>query len=179
MGKTGHLTVSEIKQILKNKHIDYFVETGTYLGDSTLEASKVFKHVHTIEIMPLLYEQAKNKLNQRANITFHLGDTITILPGIADGIKDGCVWFIDAHQSGPETGNNGVCVPLLAELNIILGGIGKLNKSHIFIIDDVRLFSAFWDWADVSLQSIEKCFQGKNIIIKDKAVVNDRFIIYI
>jgi hypothetical protein len=179
MGKTGHLTVEELTGIIKNARPDYFVETGTYLGDSTLEASKVFKHVHTIEIVPELREKAMEKCKNSDNITFHQGDTVLLLPEIVKSLKEHCcVWFLDAHQSGHDTSNNGTWVPLLTELEIILDNIDTTLR-HVFIIDDVRLFSAHWDWANISLQSIEKCFKDRYISVSSKSVLNDRFILHL
>jgi hypothetical protein len=180
MGKTGHLTQPEIKEIVDNKKVSTLVETGTYLGDSTVEASKYFDTVHTIEIVPDLHEKAKAKCKGIENIVFHLGDTVQLLPKIVEDVKNsGCVWFLDAHQSGPETGNNGQWVPLLKELNLILDSIKDSTFDHIFVIDDVRLFSAHWDWAEVSIQSIEKCFVEHGISMKNKLLMNDRYIVYV
>jgi len=181
MGRTGHLLESEIRNIIHNKTVNNFIETGTYLGNSSSEASKVFDTVDTIEIVPELHEQAKVNCANLKNITFHLGDTLQLLPDIIRDVisrGSGCVWFLDAHQSGAETGNNGIRVPLLNEINIILDGIQQ-DQDHIFIIDDVRLFSAYWDWNEISLQSINECFKRRNIVIKNKSLINDRYIIYI
>ncbi len=176
MGITGPLTEKEIKSIVGDFSITTFVETGTYLGDSTLSASQVFDRVHTIEIQHALHEQAKAKCSAQSNITFHHGDSVNILSQIVKECGNGGVfWFLDAHQSGPESGNNGTFVPLLEELNAILENI---SGTHIFVIDDVRLFSAFWDWEGISFQSIEQCFKKYDVNIQRKTVSNDRFILY-
>ena len=178
MGKTGHLTQEEINGIIEDRKLDNFIETGTYLGDSTLEASKVFTTVHTMEIVPDLQRQAIEKCSSANNIHFHLGDTVKLLPDIVQNLTGGCLWFLDAHQSGPETSNNGVHVPLLHELDIILDNMNRSDE-HVFIIDDVRLFSAYWDWANISIQSIIQKFSSRDLKITRKNISNDRLVIYL
>lgn len=185
MGKTGHLTCIELKEIVDgvsfpDRKVDCFVETGTYMGQSTLSASKVFDTVHTIEIVEDLQIKARNKCKDADNIFFHLGDTVQLLPAIVNGLADeqkGVLWFLDAHQSGADTSNNGEWVPLLKELNIILDGLNR-KAVNIFVIDDVRLFSKHWDWEGISLGSIKKCFENHNIRTQSELLKNDRFIIY-
>jgi len=179
MGKTGLLTQEELQDIIKDKKIKVMLETGTYLGDSTLEGSKMFEHVHTIEIVPELREQAIEKCKDRDNITFHLGDTVKLLPNIVDEIREPCLWFLDAHQSGPETSNNGEeWVPLLKELAAILEHMNR-DVDNVFTIDDVRLFSKHWDWEGVSIKSIEECFRVHGVEIKYRRIKNDRFTVYV
>jgi hypothetical protein len=179
MGKFGHLTVEEIKEITEEKEFECLIETGTYLADSTIEASKCFDTVYTIEIVDKLYDQAKERCKDITNIVFHLGDTIKLLPDIINKVYGlNCVWFLDAHQSGPDTSNNGKWVPLLDELNIILRNFDR-SKYHIFIIDDVRLFSAHWDWSGISVSSIEQQFKNYNINVIYSKLMNDRFILYV
>ena len=180
MGKTGYLTENEIYQILSTcgiskEDIPYFVETGTYHGDSTREAAKVFENVHTIEIMDDLWSEnvSTNKELGIDNIECHHGDSLVTLPSIVKSIDKPCFWFLDAHQSGPDTGNNGEWVPLLKELDIILG-----NKVEgIFVIDDVRLFSKHWDWAAVSLESISNLFGKHGYDVSESYLMNDRYIL--
>ncbi len=182
MGKTGHLTGTEMKEIIWDKNIDCFVETGTYKGDSTLEAAKLFDTVHTIEIMEDLYKASKERFGQsKSHITSYLGDSVKLLPEIAKSINSGCVWFLDAHQSGPDTGNNGVYVPLLKELEVILDNFDNA-VDHIFIIDDLRFFSRSGnrplDWSDISFASIGKCFVDRKVPVKSQSVMNDRYILF-
>lgn len=175
MGKTGKLTIEELTDYLSGRvDIKTFVETGTYLGDSTEVASYVFERVESIEICQDLYNKASQKLTS-PRIKLHLGDTVQLLPDIVKTIDAPCMWFLDAHQSGPETQNNGQWVPLLNELDIILRS--RKEYHDIFVIDDVRLFSAHWDWADVSLESIQDIFKRYGIPIVNKFVKNDRFVL--
>lgn len=75
-------------------------------------------------------------------------------------------------------------VPLLEELKIIKDSNHK--KEILIIIDDLDLFEKkikFADWSNVSLNSIEKIFQGreiqiKKILSKDKNLKKNMLLIY-
>lgn len=185
MGKGGHLTREELTNILNGNTAQYFIESGTYLGHSTHAASHLFEHVYTIELKHELSFHAQERCKDRTNISFHIGDSVNILPVICDIIlplhNGSYVWFLDAHQSGSETSNNGKWVPLMDELRILCKKISQYNNEqrHIFIIDDVRLFGEHWDWKEVSIQGICKTIYENGLNIKSKNILNDRFIIYI
>lgn len=184
MGKYGHLTTQEIHEILDMvgiQHVpDYFVETGTYMGHSTLEASRVFSQVYTIELNEQLIDIAKQRCKDVNNIIFLRGDSLQLLPTTFVPNASYC-WFLDAHQSGSDTCNNGIGVPLLQEIELILKFIynhkPKQSQSHLFIIDDVRLFSQN-DWLGVSIPTMRKLFEQYNISIIDEYIYNDRYIVH-
>lgn len=192
MGIYGELTESEIKEIILNcrckvSEFRSFLETGTYKGHSVHNAAYIFPDNHTIEINPQLYNEARKngedlKLN---NVTYYLADTTEILPQLVKNvIKTPCFWFLDAHQSGPDTTNNGVeLVPLMTELDCILRNLKKTTEldlePNIFVIDDLRLFSKYDDWKHVTIQNILNIFEKYNKKVLIKLMKNDRFIIRI
>lgn len=177
----GSLEYSEIQKVVvnaKHKSIKYFVETGTYMGDTTMMAAKHYEHVHTIEIHEGLYEQSKKRAEIEGveNITFHLGDSLVVLPNIVPDVKEGAVFFIDAHISGMDSSWNGINrVPIMEELEIILShGIGP----SIIIIDDLRLWKQkVWDWAHVTTCSIVAKFKEHKTKISSFLEFNDRLYI--
>ena len=179
----GSLLYEEITSVAKGnpKHeaIKYFVETGTYKADSTIMASQHYTHVYTTEIVPALYEGSKNRAKNEGieNITFALGDSVKLLEDIMPKVKDGAVFFIDAHQSGGDTSNNGKNVPLFEELGVILrANVGP----SMFIIDDVRFWKgkekSAWDWDHVSEDLILDLFLEYNYKLIAFFVKNDRFL---
>ncbi len=175
----GNIEEEEIREILSwfpGVDIKYFLETGTYKGDSSRAASKIFHGVHTIEILENLYEESKNKALEMgiSNIVHYHGDTIKLLPGIVKNLQAPTFFFLDAHQSGPDTSNNGKWVPLLEELDLILNDI---NYPCIFCLDDVRLWSKHWDWAGVTSKSVLDVFKKHNKEVAFHFENNDRFII--
>lgn len=176
----GNLFEQELIDILKKfgMSIENFVETGTYKGNTSRLASKLFRNVFTIEIVKELYLESVQKAKEENinNITFLFGDSLQKLPIICDTMltSGNTLFFLDAHQSGPDTSNNGKWVPLMEELEIILS---KINSPTLFIIDDVRLFSKFWDWDGISEKSISQLFSEHGKQINLFYVSNDRLII--
>ncbi|MHA2091642.1 MAG: hypothetical protein ACW98K_12370, partial [Candidatus Kariarchaeaceae archaeon] len=108
----GNIEEEEIKEIVSlfsGVNIKYFLETGTYKGESSRAASKIFYGVHTIEIVESLYQESKKKALEMgiSNITHYHGDTLKLLPEIVKNLQASTFYFLDAHQSGPDTSNNG------------------------------------------------------------------------
>jgi len=180
----GSLLYEEITSVTKDdikyQNIKYFVETGTYHADTTLMAADHYEKVYTMEIVQNLYEGSKKRALEagKNNIEFLLGDSVQHLKTIVPKVKEGAVFFIDAHQSGPDTSNNGKQVPLMEELKVILST--KLGPS-LFIFDDTRFWVQHdqhaWDWADVSEQGIIKTFFDHNYHVEKFFVKNDRFFV--
>ncbi len=162
-------------------HLNYFIETGSYKGETSLLASKYFSHVCTIEIIESLIKPTIYSSDSK-NISYFIGDSVKLLPDILSSYNSNCVFFIDAHQSGPDTGNNGnVLVPVIDELNIISKNIKEKN---LFIINDLR----FWknqrleapDWSNVSIVNVLKIFlENDNLEILDFFEKNDKLWIHI
>ena len=189
----GNLTEQEIddcKNHKNYKNIQNFVESGTYKADTTLEAAKKFENVFTIEIVETLFKnavlRAEGKLPpdplltgtavQVQNINFSLGDSVEMLKLITPQVTDGAVFFIDAHQSGHDTSNNGKWVPLIEELEVILSH--KLKHS-VFIFDDVRLWKQkCWDWAHIDNNIILQHFAKHKYNVFQSYEKNDRFYVF-
>lgn len=179
----GSLTEQELQSIRKiprYKDIKYFVESGTYLGTSSMMAANHFDHVYTMEIHEGLHNSAKELAEKQGitNITFLLGDSVKLIGDIAQTTKTGAVYFIDAHISGSESGWNGTHrVPIHEELDQILQY--NLGPS-IFIIDDARLWlDKVWDWSHISSEGIVQKFLIKGYPVLSHYVKDDRFYIYI
>lgn len=174
----GPLTYDEIQGAGGTEGIANFVETGTYKGDTTLMAAKHFEHVFTTEIHKGLYEESKERAKKEGveNIEFYLGDSVELLHDICPKVKDGAVFFIDAHISGSDSGWNGKQrVPLMDELKVILSyNVGP----SVFIIDDLRLWkNEVWDWAHVTDMGIVKLFVDSGYNIASFYEKNDRFFV--
>lgn len=123
-----------LKEILK---LDIFVEGGTYQGGTAKNMSDVFRTVLTIEKSDVMYDKAKENLNDILNVTMLKGDTREHLHSILKSYDNILLW-LDAHWSGGQTyGEKDEC-PLIEELKIIFG----YNKNYAVLIDDARLFLA-------------------------------------
>lgn len=111
-----------------------FIETGTYLGDTTKNAAPYFEEIHTVELSDYYYQISQNNLKDIDNITTHKGDSRIILSNILPTISNKILFWIDAHYCGGVTaGENDD--PLLGELGAIKES-GITNA--VILIDDIR-----------------------------------------
>jgi len=182
----GSLTFDEIQDMIQNrqvyKDLKHFVETGTYRGTTSCMAAKHYEHVYTTEIVEALHNYSKHRAHCEGldNISFYLGDSVELLKDIAPKVLDGAVFFIDAHQSGPDSSNNGKNVPLFEELEVILSS-GELSPS-LFIFDDTRFWQNHsqqaWDWEHVSTNGIVEMFKKYNVRLLTFLEHNDRFWVF-
>ena len=89
----------ELALFFKDKMgIQNFIETGTYLGETTEWAGKHFKRVETVEAYEKIYTETSTKLAHLKNIRFHLGDSSRLLPSIIEGLRGPSLFFLDAHE---------------------------------------------------------------------------------
>ena len=81
--------------------IRYFVETGTYLGNTAAWASKYFERVYTIEASEDLWQQTSQRYKNVENIGFLQGNSAHV-----EGIMIRLMvqhFLVDAHWSGDVT----------------------------------------------------------------------------
>jgi hypothetical protein len=157
---------------------DTFIETGTYMGETTKWASTQFKEVYTIELSESLYKQIKDELLSKGNITPYLGDSRDVLPGILANIKGNILFWLDGHYSeGITAGKDDPC-PLLRELEIIL----SRNNEDIILIDDARCCLGKAGWPTIYEISKKIGFSGEKskymIICDDNIYIvpdNDKY----
>lgn len=125
-----------VRILQKQYNVNTFVETGTFMGATSLWASTLFKKVITIENARPIYEKTSSKYKDVKNIEFLSGNSKDHLKNIVQNLDHVAIFWLDAHWSGGETyGVNDEC-PLIEEIRII--NDSKLN--HIILIDDARLF---------------------------------------
>src|SRR5262249_54408993 len=110
-----------------------FVETGTYVGDTTAALAPAFAECFTIEMSPELYARASARFSSSPLIHCMLGDSADVLPHIVGRLKEPALFWLDAHASGGDTIDTGKG-PILTELAAIHSGTLK----HVTLIDDAR-----------------------------------------
>ena len=86
-----------LERLQKPFHIDLFIETGTYLGNTASEAAQVFKTVHTIELCPHLYAEAKKRLSCQNNVFCHLGDSGEYFHQLLPFLSERSFFYLDGH----------------------------------------------------------------------------------
>jgi len=137
MGIVRNGPPAELILRLKNVyHIEDFIETGTYRGDTSLWAASHFSKVYTIEYSKDIYEDTVKRLDNNKKISLFFGDSRLILQQILPQLRNSALFWIDSHWSGGNTyGKNDEC-PLIDEILLINGS----EIPHFLFIDDARLF---------------------------------------
>lgn len=121
---------------LANKYFKNFIETGTYLGETTERVASEFDTVYTIELSEEIYKSTKQRLSRLGNVKFLLGDSSKVVDVLSQVIDAPAVFFLDAHFAGGSTAQGEKEVPLYEELSAIAGR----PQPDLIIIDDYRLF---------------------------------------
>jgi len=125
-----------IFRLKETYRIQFFVETGTYLGKTAYWASHHFEEVWTIEAGERLFENTRLKYGNVTNIHFVLGDSRKALKDVCEALKAPALFWLDSHWSGDQTyGVEDEC-PLIHEIRTII----RSPVSHFVMIDDSRMF---------------------------------------
>jgi predicted nucleotide-binding protein (sugar kinase/HSP70/actin superfamily) len=119
-----------------------FIETGTFLGQTTENSAKAgFKVVKSIEVSHRLYLQALDRFKESDNsIQLYHGSSREVLFSVINS-KLKTVFYLDGHyqaNEADEQDNISEC-PLLEELQIILSF--NWETLPVIIIDDAILFT--------------------------------------
>jgi hypothetical protein len=137
---------AEIKKWQAITGYKLFVETGTFLGDTTLAMSDVFDHCWTVEIDPSLHAQARARFEGRMNITALQGSSGELIVPILNDIHAPAIFWLDGHYSHGKTGRGNVDTPILDELMRIFD---HPIKTHVILIDDAREFIGMRDYPTI------------------------------
>jgi hypothetical protein len=114
-----------------------FVETGTFLGETTLAMSGIFERCWTVEIDKALYDRAVATFQGRPNITALHGDSETLIVDILMDIDAPAIFWLDGHYSHANTGRGAMDTPIINELRRIFE---HPITRHVILIDDARDF---------------------------------------
>ncbi len=113
------------------------VETGTLFGDTTWSFRKSFEQIHTIEVQPELAALARERFRKIPSISVHEGDSASLLAGLCETIQTPCIFYLDGHYSGGDTGMGEKECPAIEELDAIFS---TMKHPFRIVIDDARLF---------------------------------------
>jgi len=138
MGSLRKPALSSVALALRDAlGLSTFVETGTYLGESTSWAAEHFDRVVTIEIDPDTQAKAKATVGPRRNVAYLVGDSAETLPSVLPRLGGTSLFWLDAHKGGGHFGEGDDC-PVLSEL----ATINSSRFAHVVFIDDARGFTA-------------------------------------
>jgi hypothetical protein len=181
-------SINEI--FLKNLQDDYtkyncFIETGTLSGETIFALEPYFDKLHTIEFSENWYNNTKNRYSGN-KINFILGDSSIVFESFLPKITDKCIFFLDGHWSGGDTGKSDKDCPLDEEITHINN---LFQNDAIIIIDDFRLFGLDKssgklgeDWSKINkenLLNILKSRIDKVYHLDSECAKDDRLIIHI
>ena len=173
--------------LLQDDYTKYncFIETGTLNGDTIFSLEPYFNKLYTIEFSEKYYINTKNKYSGD-KINFILGDSSNVFESLLPNITDKCIFFLDGHWSGGDTGHSDKDCPLNEEITHINN---LFTNEAIIIIDDFRLFGLDKssgklgeDWSKINkeyLLNILKPRINKVYHLDSECSKDDRLIIHI
>jgi predicted O-methyltransferase YrrM len=115
-----------------------WIETGTYLGDTTSKLAKIAKKVISIEPQAELSEFASSRLKRKKNVEVINATSESCIATVLEGVSGPTCFWLDGHYSGDVTFQGTDVSPISAELSAITGYLTR-NKA-VVLIDDFRLF---------------------------------------
>jgi hypothetical protein len=108
----------------------FFVETGTYMGETVAAVAALFDRCWTVELSDELHQRARARFTG-SNVECMNGDSGIVTRQILQSLPGRALFWLDAHASGGVTADAGYD-PLLAEL----GAIFDRPEAHVVLIDD-------------------------------------------
>src|ERR1700758_2967605 len=116
-----------------------WVETGTYLGDTTALLSRHARQVYSIEPAPGLFEQAARRFRASSTVRLLPGTSEQRLPELLATLSGDINFWLDGHYSAGVTYQGPVDTPIVNELECIANHLGRF-RNIVVLVDDVRCF---------------------------------------
>lgn len=116
-----------------------WVETGTFMGDTTALLVSGSKAVHTIEPERALFEQAEARFRDDPRIRVIHGLSESVFPTLLPTINGKVNFWLDGHYSGGITHQGPTDCPVRDELANIEKNLPRF-ESVVVLIDDIRCF---------------------------------------
>ena len=116
-----------------------WIETGTYLGETTDLLRQHSKRVISIEPEPTLFQNAQAKFAGITNVEIINGLSEEVFPQLLPTLTGDINFWLDGHTSLHNTFQGPLDTPIVEELNCISANLAHFGKVAI-LIDDIRLF---------------------------------------
>ena len=117
-----------------------WIETGTYLGQTTQVLSKNGLKIYSIEPEPILFANAYNYFKKFNNVEILNGTSEQIFPNLLPKINGDVNFWLDGHYSAGITFKGIQDTPILEELKQITDNLNHFKKVCV-LIDDIRCFN--------------------------------------
>ncbi len=127
-----------MKKYAEKYHATRFIETGTFMGDTSFVMKDYFKSVDTIELDEKLAQRATQRFASIPNVKVWQGDSGKVISDVLGTLDAQTValFYLDGHFSGGITAKADLYTPISKELDAIF----EHSKNHVIFIDDARLF---------------------------------------
>jgi hypothetical protein len=117
-----------------------WVETGTFLGQTTQLLARNASHVYSIEPEIRLYKRANKLFRGAKNIKIINGTSEDIFPELLPIISGNVNFWLDGHYSAGITFKGPKDTPIIDEITHIGCNINRYQKVCV-LIDDIRCFN--------------------------------------
>lgn len=117
-----------------------WVETGTFLGQTTQLLAKHGTQVYSIEPEPKLFARARALFSQCGNVDILNGTSEEVFPALLPRIKGDVNFWLDGHYSAGITFKGAQDTPILDELECISRNIDNFGRICV-LVDDIRCFN--------------------------------------
>lgn len=116
-----------------------WVETGTYLGETTAILAANAMQVYSLEPANKLFERASRKFSDQVNVKIINGASEDIFPSLLPTLNGAVNFWLDGHYSAGITYQGGKDTPIIEELLHIETNIAHFNGLCV-LVDDIRCF---------------------------------------
>ena len=116
-----------------------WIETGTYMGETTHFLANKAAMVYTIEPEPSLAAKAKLRFSETKNVNVIEGLSEDVLEDLIDLTAEPLSLWLDGHYSAGVTHKGPIDTPIREELRIIASKIAAMKQVAV-LVDDFRCF---------------------------------------
>lgn len=117
-----------------------WVETGTFLGQTTQLLAKHGTQVYSIEPEPKLFARARTLFSQCGTVEILNGTSEEVFPTLLPRITGDVNFWLDGHYSAGITFKGPQVTPILDELECISLNIDNFGRICV-LVDDIRCFN--------------------------------------
>jgi len=117
-----------------------WIETGTWLADTTVFLAGHSKMVRSLEPEPLLVQKARKRCQNLKNVEIIEGTSEAVFPTLIPTLKGEVNFWLDGHYSEGGTYKGKTETPILKELSCIQKSRKNFSKL-VVLIDDLRCFN--------------------------------------
>ncbi len=131
------------KVLSRDGRSDVWIETGTYLGDTTGFLTKIAKEVYSLEPSKFLFENAIKRFSSNSRVKLFNGTSEEKLAEVIELILQSehkiISFWLDGHYSAGKTFQGPNDTPIMFELKMIEALLTTRREVRLYI-DDVRCF---------------------------------------